>query len=614
MNQFVNRKYVIFALIGIISLAIVIRLFSIQVATSSYRFSASSNTQRKIIQYPARGLVYDRKGRLLVSNQASYDLKVIPSQLHAFDTMEFCNILKISKEDLKKKLEKAYNHSRYKSSIVLKQMSAKTYAVLQEKLYKYPGFFVQPRTIRKYPGQIASHLLGYVGEVNKKNIDNNDYYIQGDYIGISGIEKSYEKELCGKKGQKVYLVDVHNRIKGSYRDGKFDVPAEIGSNIITTIDADLQKYGEKLMEGKIGSIVAIQPSTGEILTLISSPGYNPESLTGRLRSKYYTKFKNDTLNPLFNRALMAKYPPGSTFKPMNALIALNEKVISPQTYFFCYNGFRARGVSVGCHSHPTPLNLEGSIQASCNTYYCKTFIRILNNPNYDNIHVAFANWKNHLESFHFGRKTNIDLPNELSGNLPDTNYFDKYYGKKGWSALTVISLAIGQGEIETTPLQMANMAAAISNRGYYYLPHVVKSIDGEQQIDNRYKTSYYTSIDSSYYAPIIDGMEKAVNGPPGSGSTARIAKINDIIVCGKTGTAQNPHGDDHSIFIAFAPKDNPEIAISVYAENAGYGATIAAPIARMMIEKHIKDTITRPWLENYILEKDFIHKDKPSHD
>lgn len=610
MNPFANRKYIFLAFILGSGLILIVRLFFIQVVTSSYRFTAHDNTQRKIIQYPARGLIYDRNGELLVSNKASYDVKVTPSQLSEFDTTELCRMLELDKEVLREKLDQAYRYSYYKPSIILKQVSAKTYGLLQERMYKFPGFFVQPRPIRSYPAGIAADVLGYVGEVSEKKVERDDYYKQGDYIGISGIEKTYEESLRGEKGQKVYLVDVHNRIKGSYKNGEFDYPAKVGDNIVTTIDADLQRYGEKLMEGKVGSVVAIQPQSGEVLAMVSSPDYDPERLTGRGRGAYYASLNQDTLDPLFNRALMAKYPPGSTFKPVNALIGLEEEVVYPYTKFYCKNGFYARGVHVGCHDHPTPLDLVGSIQASCNAYYCKTFIRIMKDSDYPDIQKAFTNWRHHLLSMGFGQKMHIDLPNELSGIIPDTNYYNRYYGSTGWSALTILSLAIGQGEIETTPLQMSNMAAAIANRGYYYTPHVVKKIQGSQTIDERYTQPQYTSIDSTYYTHVVEGMDKVVNGPAGSGSTARIASMDTIRICGKTGTAQNPHGDDHSIFVAFAPRNNPQIALSVYVENAGYGSTVAAPIASLMIDQYLTGKVTRTWLENYILEKDFIHNEK----
>ncbi len=610
MKQFEERKYVIISITLITVIVMLARLFYIQLIDSSYKTYAYSNTRRYITQYPARGLIFDRNGNLIVSNKASYDLMVNPIQLENFDTTELCQILSIEKEGLVKRLEEAIHHSRYKSSPFLKQLSAETYAVLQEKMYKFPGFFVQPRTIREYNKKIAPHVLGYVGEVDKQTIARDEYYKMGDYIGISGIEKSEEKILRGKKGVKVYMVDVHNRVKGSFQDGRLDRPAVVGKDIHLTLDANLQAYGEHLMQNKIGSIIAIEPSSGELLCLISSPGYDSELLIGRERTKNYRKLSNDTLKPLFNRALMAKYPPGSVFKIVNALIGLQEKVITPHTKFYCYNGFRSGRVFVGCHNHPTPLNLIGSIQCSCNAYYCNVFSRILNDKKYQSISDAFKNWRKHVISFGFDDKLSIDLPNEGKGFIPETSYYDKYYGEGHWSHLTVISLAIGQGEILITPLQMANMTAAIANRGIYYTPHVVKKIKGPETIDEKYKTPTKTTLDSSFFEIAIDGMDKVVNGAPGSGSTARIARLDDITVCGKTGTAQNPHGEDHSIFIAFAPKNEPEIAIAVYVERGGFGASYAAPIARLMIEKHLKDTITRPWLEKYILDANLLTNEK----
>ena len=610
MKQFEERKYVIIAVTIIIALIIMARLFYIQLIDSSYETYAYSNTRRYITQYPARGLIFDRDGALIVSNKASYDLMVNPIQLESFDTTELCNILSIDKKEIKKRLKEAVQYSRYKSSPFIKQLSARTYAVLQEKMYKFPGFFVQPRTIREYNKTLAPHLLGYVGEVDKQIIARDEYYKMGDYIGISGIEKSYEETLRGERGVKVFMVDVHNRVKGSFQDGRLDRPAVVGKDIHLTLDADLQAYGEQLMNNKIGSITAIEPSTGEILCLLSSPGYNPELLLGRGRGRNYRMLANDTLKPLFNRALMAKYPPGSVFKIVNALIGLQEGVILPRTKFYCYNGYRSGPVFVGCHDHPTPLDLIGSIQCSCNAYYCNVFSRILNNKKYQSIGEAFINWRNHVVSFGFDEKLNIDLPNEGIGFIPEKSYYDRYYGEGGWSHLTVISLAIGQGEILITPLQMANMTAAIANRGIYYTPHLVKDIKGPQKIDKEYRVTKTTTIDSAYFEVAIDGMDKVVNGPPGSGSTARIARLEDITVCGKTGTAENPHGKDHSIFIAFAPKHKPEIAIAVYVEKGGFGSTYAAPIARLMIEKYLSDTISRPWLEKYILDANLLTNEK----
>ena len=609
-NIYENRKYVFGALLFLVVFIFIGKLLSLQVLDKSYQTTANRNVLRYIIRYPARGLIYDRTGELLVYNEAIYDLMILPNLVEEFDTSVFCDILKITHEDVEKKLENARKYSYYTSSPFLKQVSSETYAVLQEKLYRFPGFFVQPRPIRKYSKKIAGHALGYVGEVNEQTIENNSFYKMGDYIGISGIEKAYEEVLRGEKGVNVYMVDVHNRIKGSYQNGKNDRPAIVGKNIISTLDADLQEYGEKLMMNKVGSIVAIEPSTGEILAFVSSPTYDPSSLLGRGRSKVFEALSSDTLEPLFNRPLMATYPPGSTFKVINGLIGLQEKVIYKQTEFSCYGGYYTGRIHVACHSHDSPLNLPEAIQNSCNSYFCNVFRRILDNPVFPSVREGYNSWRGHVLSFGFGQKLETDFPFELKGFVPMDSYYDRYYGKTGWSSLTVLSLAIGQGELGITPLQMANMTATIANHGYYFTPHIVKEIEGEEKIDERFFSKHFTTIDSVYFPIIIDGMDMAVNGPPGSGSTARIARIDDIIVCGKTGTAENPHGEDHSIFVAFAPKDNPKIVLSVYIENGGFGATYAAPIASLMIEKYLKREITRQWHENYILETDLIHNEK----
>jgi len=609
-NQFAGRKYVIGGLLILGALICIIRLFSIQVVDKTYRLSASNNVLRYVTQYPARGLIYDRNHQLIVSNEATYDLMIIPSQVPAFDTSEFCNILNIPKDKLRKEIRKASDYSMLKASILLKQLSAKTYALLSEKLYKFSGFYVQPRTIRHYTCPIAAHMLGYVGEATENIIKSDSYYKLGDYIGISGIEKSYEKELRGKKGVNIFLVDVHNSIKGSYQNGRYDTAAVVGENLTATFDKNLQEYGEYLMNNKTGSIVAIEPSTGEILCMVSAPGYSPSRLVGRKRSKYFPALMKDTLKPLFNRAIMASYPPGSTFKVVNALIGLQEKVLYPSYMYSCAPGYYAQGVYVKCHIHRTPLDLIGAIQNSCNAYFCHVFRNILDDPKFPTIYQSFANWKQHLESFGFGHKLGCDLPNELNGFLPDTSYYDRYYHKNGWGSLTLISMAIGQGELGLTPVQMANLAATIANRGYYYIPHVIKEIEGKTSIDAAFRIKHRIDIDSIYFNVVIKGMDLVVNGELGTGSTARIAHINDIRICGKTGTAQNPHGKDHSIFMAFAPKDNPKIAISVYVENAGFGSTYAAPIASLMIEKYLRGKIIRPWLEEYIRKTDLIHGNK----
>jgi penicillin-binding protein 2 len=601
VDSFANRRHIIRFIIILIGLIFAIKLFILQVADSTYKLTASNNVLRYVTQFPARGLIYDRDGKMLVYNEAAYDLMVIPRQLSPFDTTEFCQILNISKEYIDETIKKAKNFSNYNSSIFLKQVSSKTYATLQEKLYKYPGFFVQSRTLRKYTNENAAHLLGYVGEVDEKLIENDKYYKQGDYIGISGIEQTYEEYIRGKKGVNVYLVDVHNRIKGSYAAGKLDRKAEVGSNIISTIDSDLQAYGEKLMKNKIGSIVAIEPSTGEILSLVSAPAYNPELLVGRTRTKNFITLNTDTLKPLFNRALMAQYPPGSTFKVINGLIGLQEKVLWANTNYSCEGAYFSGRFRMGCHIHKSPLDFVESIQISCNTYYCNVFRSILDNKKYPSIRESFDQWRDYVMSFGFGQYLNSDLSNELKGLVPTKQRYDRIYGEKGWKSLTLISMAIGQGELGTTPLQMANMTAAIANRGYFYTPHVVKEIEGEFELDERFYKKNYTKIDSNYFELAIQGMDLAVNGEPGSGSTARLAHIPNITVCGKTGTAQNPHGEDHSIFIAFAPKENPQIAIAVYIENGGFGGTWAAPTAKLMIEKYLNDSISVSWWEDYIL-------------
>ncbi|MFA5819654.1 MAG: penicillin-binding protein 2 [Bacteroidales bacterium] len=594
-DAFINRKYVIMALIVLASLCLIIRLFIIQVVKDSYRLSADNNVLRYVTQYPARGLIYDRNGKLIVFNQAAYDLMVVPAQASKIDTTGFCNLIGITSELFRERMKAAINYSRRAPSVFLKQISDETYARLQEKMFMYSGFYVQPRTLRKYSKPVAAHVLGYVSEVDDGITRKDPYYKPGDYIGKSGIEEAYEKELRGRRGVKIFLVDVFSRVKGSYANGRMDTLAVQGTNIISGIDLDLQEYGELLMKNKRGSIVAIEPKTGEVLTLVSTPNYNPVLLVGRIRSDNYANLSADTLKPLFNRALMASYPPGSTFKPTNGLIALQEQVISPSTLFGCHNGY----LFLACHSHRSPLNLEDAIMISCNSYFCQAYRKVLENPKYPSVSAAYEKWKGYLNEFGFGNKLGTDFVNELPGFIPAGSYFDKYYGKNKWKALTVISMAIGQGEVGTTPLQMANMTAAIANRGYYYTPHIVKSVGTAGNIDTRFTTKHLISIDSANFEEIIKGMDAAVNG--GAGKTAGIAALKDIIVCGKTGTAQNPHGKDHSVFIAFAPKDDPKIAIMVVVENAGFGATFAAPIASLIIEKYLKGEVSNKAREQSML-------------
>ncbi len=603
INPYAHRKYVIISIIITIVFVYISRLFYMQIIDDSYKYSAQNNSQRRVTKYPARGVIFDRYGKILVYNEPAFDLMVIPHQTREFDTTDLCNILEVDRNILRILLKKARTYSKYKPSVIIPQLSLETTAILKEKLYKFSGFFLQVRTLRKYPKPIAAHLLGYVGEVDDKFIKENPYYKMGDYIGISGIEKTYEIYLRGKKGVNIYLVDVHNKIVGNFAGGMFDTAAVPGYNITTTIDMELQEYGEQLMKNKKGSIVAIDPQNGEILALISSPSYDPSLLVGRKRTKNYSLLLKDTLKPLFNRALMAKYPPGSTFKMVNGLIALQEGVITLQNSYSCNNGFSMGNIRVGCHPHPSPLNLIPSVQYSCNAYYCNVFIKILSNRKYKTTEEAFLRWRDYVLSFGFGTNLGTDLSYELKGNVPTNDYYNRYFGKKRWSPLTIISLSIGQGELGITPLQLANYACILANKGYFYTPHIVKEIHNCEWDKSKFKEKHYTLIDSKHFEPIIDGMELVVTS-----GTARIAKIDSITVCGKTGTAQNPHGKDHSIFIAFAPKENPKIAISVFVENAGFGATFAAPIASLMIEKYLKRYIKRKDLEKRMLETNLIGK------
>ncbi|TRX63993.1 penicillin-binding protein 2 [Carboxylicivirga sp. M1479] len=607
-----NRTLLIAAIMVSLGLIFIAKLFVLQVYDTSYSMSAESNTRRKVTQYPSRGLVYDRNGKLLVSNQAVYDVMVVPRDIVAFDSTDFCASLDLSIEQLRarfvqmRKDIRSRKISTYKPSVFMKQLSAEQYGSFQEKLYKFKGFFVQGRTLRKYEHPSAAHVLGYVGEISENKLKKDTYYSQGDYVGISGIEQTYENELRGKKGVKYMLVDVHGREKGAFRNARHDTAAIAGKNITLSLDIALQQYGEQLMKNKIGSVVAIEPSTGEILSLISAPNYEPSLLIGRDRSKNFPVLLQDTLKPLLNRAIQSAYPPGSTFKTINALIGLQEGTLKPYSTHECFMGYFTRGISVGCHLHDSPLDLSQSVQHSCNAYYCYEFRDILDNPKYENIQESFNVWKDYLVKFGFGYRLGADFRNEVRGFVPNANYFDKVY-KGSWDSRTVISLSIGQGELLTTPLQMANMSAMIANRGRFFTPHIIKDIEAED-IDERFSEIHETDIDVQHFAPIVNGMELAVWG--GAGSTARIAQIPGITICGKTGTAQNPHGDDHSIFMAFAPKDDPKIAIAVYVENGGFGATWGAPIASLMVEKYLTDTISTPyrkWIEKRMLEGDLIN-------
>jgi len=600
VKKYENRTYIIGGFFGLVILIFIIRLFSIQVLDDSFKTSSENNVIRKQTDYPRRGLIYDRNNELIVYNEAAYDLMITPKQTTKLDTGLICSLLEIDTLNLMNRIEKARKYSMYKASILMKQISVETYTKLQENMFLMPGFFVQTRTLRKYPFSTASHLLGYVGEVGQKTVKNKPYYKEGDYIGISGIEKAYEDKLRGDKGIKLLLKDVHNNIKGSFNNGKFDIKSKPGKNLQSSIDIHLQNYGELLMKNKRGSIVALEPSTGEILCLVSSPNYDPNTLVGRKRSGNYLVLNEDTINkPLFNRATLAQYPPGSTFKLINALIGLQEKVIYSGSRFGCDEGYvyGEEKRKMKCHPHRTPLNLTESISNSCNAYFCNVYRAII--EKYPNTYEGYEVWRNYVTSFGLGNWLNNDLPTGQKGFVPTQNFYDRIYGRNRWKSLTNLSLSIGQDALLTTPIQMANMTAAIANRGYYFTPHIVKSIDNDS-IDSRFTKPLYTMIDSSLFEIVIKGMQEVVEDE--ELGTSNIAKMENITVCGKTGTAQNPHGEDHSIFIGFAPKDNPKIALAVYVENGGWGSTWAVPIGSLMIEKYLNDTIERGGLEKKITE------------
>jgi len=598
VKQYENRTYIIGGFFGLVVLIFIVRLFSIQVLDDSFKTSSENNVIRKQTDYPRRGLIYDRNKELIVYNEAAYDLMITPKQATVLDTGLICSLLEIDTINLMNRIEKARKYSIYKASVLMKQISVETYTKLQENMFLMPGFFVQTRTLRKYPFSTASHLLGYVGEVDQKTVKSKPYYKEGDYIGVSGIEKAYEDKLRGVKGVKLLLKDVHNNIKGSFNNGKFDIKSKPGKNLQSSIDIFLQNYGELLMKNKRGSIVALEPSTGEILCLVSSPSYDPNTLVGRKRSGNYLVLNQDTISkPLFNRASLAQYPPGSTFKLINALIGLQENVIYSGTRYGCDEGYvyGEEKRKMKCHPHRTPLNLIESISNSCNAYFCNVYRAII--EKYPNTYEGYNVWRNYVTSFGLGKWLNNDLPTGQKGFVPTQKFYDRIYGKNRWKSLTNLSLSIGQDALLTTPIQMANMTAAIANRGYYFTPHIVKSIDNDS-IDSRFTKPIYTMVDSSLFEIVIKGMQEVVDDE--ELGTSNIAKMDDITVCGKTGTAQNPHGEDHSIFIGFAPKDNPKIALAVYVENGGWGSTWAVPIGSLMIEKYLNDTVKRDWLEKKI--------------
>ncbi len=584
-------KYLILqGVVVVIFLIIIAKLFNIQIVDESYKQSSENNILRYEVQYPPRGVVYDRNGEYLIQSKEIYDLMVIPRDVQPFDTALMCRIINVSQPKFEKALKKARNFSTRRPSVLISQITKEAKLRLDE--MNYPGFYVVLRTARSYPRNIAGNLLGYVGEVTAKDIERDSYYRSGDYIGMSGIESAYERELRGDKGVKISLVDVHGIVKGRYADGAYDTLPKSGLALTSTLDAGLQEFGEELLKGKVGSIVAIEPSTGEILIMASSPTYNPEELVGRERGDNYMTLLNDKRNPLFNRAVKSKYPPGSTFKLVNGLIGLQEGVLTPNQHYPCNMGYKV-GKGVGCHAHPSPIKLNQAVQMSCNAYFCYVFRNMLDNPKYKNIGEAMTRWNEYVRSFGFGRKLDSDFLGETNGYVPDAAFYDKVY-KKHWNSLTVISLSIGQGELGCTPLQMANLAAIMANRGYYYIPHVIKAIEGRDSIDSRFYERHNTMVDSKHFDVIVDGMYRAVHEP--GGTALANGYVKGLELCGKTGTAQNPRGKDHSTFLGFAPKDDPKIAISVYIENGGFGGTVAVPIASLIVEKYLTDTITRPHL------------------
>ncbi|NOU47931.1 MAG: penicillin-binding protein 2 [Bacteroidales bacterium] len=598
-NLYATRQNIIIFIFMAVAVLFVGKLFYLQIINTSYKLSSQNNVLRYMTQFPARGKMFDRNGKVLVYNESAYDMMVTPKLVKQMDTLEFCRLLKIDRHNFLARFKKASAHSRHRASIFLEQVSKEDYAYIAEKLYHFPGFYFQARTLRKYPSPIAAHILGDVGEVNQKNIDDNHYYKSGDYIGKSGMERHYEEAVRGKKGLKIVMVDVYNRAKGSFENGRYDTLPVAGKDLVLGLDAMLQQYGEELMRGKTGSVVAIDPTSGEILALVTSPGYDPNLLVGRVRGANYNKLLEQPEKPLINRAISGTYPPGSTFKLVNALVALHTGAITPSTQFSCQGKSSS---PIKCtHSHQSPLPLAPAIENSCNSYFWNTFRNILYNHKYHDLKDAYEDWQNLMFSFGFGKPFDTDIPFELPGNVPTRAYFDKVY-QGSWNAMTVRSLAIGQGEILLTPLQLANEVAIIGNKGFYYPPHLIRKIGDGDSIDPSYTTKRYTGIDARHFDVVKNAMRDVFEGAHG---TARYNKIEGIDAGGKTGTVQNPHGEDHSLFIAFAPFDNPKIAISVVVENAGYGSQWAAPIATLMIEKYLTGDVKRKELEEKILTKNF---------
>ncbi len=601
-------------LIGLVVVALIllIRLFVIQIIDKKYKDNADNNSLVYSTIYPARGIVYDRNGKILVGNKASYDLVVTPKEVTEFDTLALSEALNVPVSLIQERMD-SYRAARrrigYQSVVMLKQLPPETYTKFAEIAYKFPGFRGQERSIRDYPFNAGGNLVGYITEVDKNYIDRHTGYSSGDYAGMTGLEAVREDDLKGAKGYEIYLRDARNKIEGRYRNGDADKPAVPGKDIVTTIDAELQKYGQELMTHKAGSIVAIEPETGEILALVSSPGIDVEILADI--GKHFDEIARDKNNPMFNRAVQGSYPPGSVFKLVNGLIGVQEGVLSPTTKYPCREGYYFPGGKLGCHSHRSPLDLEESVMMSCNAYYCYVLKSIVENRKYASRSEAFDKWNEYVSSFGFGKELGSDFPYEKGGTIPSSDYYNRVY-RNSWNANTIISLSIGQGEIGCTPLHLANLAAIMANRGWYCIPHIIKDSEGVT-IDRKYKEKNYTLIDTANFHVFVEGMYRAVNSGWGSGGTATIAAVPGLEICGKTGTAQNPQGADNSVFICFAPKDDPKIAVAAYVEHGTWGATWAAPIASLMVEKYLNGDIAQ-WripLENRMMEGRLLEEEEP---
>jgi penicillin-binding protein 2 len=590
MNSFFERRYVIAGIFIAIMIILLARLFYIQIIDNRYAIYASQNVKREVIIFPGRGPILDRNGKILVQNQAFYDITVTPKDVKPFDTLELCKLLGIDKAGFDKRFAKAIKYSPNLSSIFEKQLSAETFASLQERLSEFPGFDSSTRYLRDYPDSVAAQFLGFIGEVTDRDIERSGgYYHPGDYIGVTGVEKSYEPVLRGQRGVENYMVDSRNKRKGRYANGLYDTAAVPGQRLVSSLNLDIQKLGEKLMQNKVGSIVAIEPSTGEILCFVSSPTYDPNLMVGRQRGNNAAKLYQNPYDPFLIRPIQARYPPGSSFKPLSALIALQQGVITPQTTYYCPGYYQAGNRRIPCNNHEAhgTVNLSSAVALSCNGYFSMVFQRLLDHNGTKETEATFANWRANVSNFGLGAKLGLDLPAEGKGNLPTPNYYDNIYHAGAWRSSTIISLAIGQGELSATPLQLANVECTIANKGFYYTPHLIKSIGEKNIIKKEYTQRNSVGIDSQYFEPVINGMQAVVEH-----GTAIRSKIPGIIMCGKTGTAQNNHGEAHSVFVAFAPRENPKIAIAVVVENSGEGAHWAAPIASFVVEKYLKGKIS----------------------